>query len=50
MTDDIIDTILDIADIKTSEYNPSKSIINSKFDFSRKRMIDNKDYDLGQIN
>jgi len=45
MTDDMIHTVLDLVDIKTSEFDPAKSIINSQFDASRKRMVQGRDYD-----
>ena len=45
MTDDLINTILDIAEIKTSEYEESRSIINNKFNSLRKRIFYEKDYE-----
>ncbi|MCR5177033.1 MAG: lipid A phosphoethanolamine transferase [Anaerovibrio sp.] len=45
MTDDMIHTVLDIADIYTKEFNPARSIINYSFDRSRPRFFDNRDYD-----
>ena len=45
MTDDLIHTILDIAEIKTSEYEESRSIINNKFNSLRKRIFYEKDYE-----
>lgn len=45
MTDDMIHTILDIADIKTEEFNPKKSIINDDFYAYRKRIYNDLDYD-----
>ncbi|MDQ0202895.1 phosphoethanolamine transferase [Pectinatus haikarae] len=45
MTDDMIHTILDIADIKTTEYEPERSIINVEFDASRQRMVQGRNYD-----
>lgn len=45
MTDDLIHTILDIAEIKTSEYEKSRSIINNKFNSLRKRIFYEKDYE-----
>lgn len=45
MTDDLIHTILDIADIKTSEFDETRSIINKNFNDKRKRIISGKDYD-----
>lgn len=32
MTDDMIHTLMDLAGVKTEEYDPAKSIINEKFD------------------
>lgn len=45
MTDDMIHTVLDIADIKTTEYDPQRSIINTAFNASRPRMVQGHDYD-----
>jgi len=45
MTDDMIYTVLDLADIKTPEFNPAKSIVNPGFDATRKRMNQGRDYD-----
>lgn len=45
MTDDMIHTILDLADIRTVEYNPAKSLVNPGFDAGRQRMVLGKDYD-----
>lgn len=45
MTDDMIHTVLDIVDIGTAEYDPTRSIINPNFNEKRKRIFDNKDYD-----
>lgn len=45
MTDDLIHTVLDIADIKTSEFDETRSIINKNFNDKRKRVISGKDYD-----
>lgn len=45
MTDDMIHTILDIVDIQTADYEPSRSIINPRFDNTRSRIFDDKDYD-----
>ncbi|WP_196593944.1 phosphoethanolamine transferase [Pectinatus sottacetonis] len=45
MTDDMIHTVLNIADIKTKEYVPSKSIINPAFDALRLRMVQGRNYD-----
>ena len=46
MTDDMIHTILQIAGIKTLEYNSAKSIISPNFAMSRQRMVQGRDYDL----
>ena len=46
MTDDLIHTILDIADIKTSEFDETRSIVNKNFNDKRKRIIGGKDYDI----
>ncbi len=45
MTDDMIDTILNLSDIKTPQYNAAKSIINSKFNAARPRLIHGISYD-----
>ena len=45
MTDDMIHTVMDLADIKTAEFNPAKSIVNDNFDASRVRMFDGMNYD-----
>ena len=45
MTDDLIHTILEIADIKTSEFDETRSIINKNFNDKRKRITGGKDYD-----
>lgn len=44
MTDDLIHTILDIADIKTLEYDEEKSVINPNFNKSRERIFSGKKY------
>ena len=44
MTDDIIHMLLDLADIKTSEYDATRSVINKDY-ISRKRKIDYFEYD-----
>lgn len=46
MTDDMIHAVLDLADIKTAEFDPAKSIVNDEFDAGRKRIFNNMDYDL----
>lgn len=45
MTDDMIHTVMDIADIKTPEFDPARSIINAKFNAKRQRIFDGMDYD-----
>lgn len=45
MTDDMIHTILDLSDIKTPEFDASRSIVNDGFDASRKRMFKGRNYD-----
>ena len=45
MTDDMIHTVLDIADIGTVDYDPERSIINREFNRYRPRFFDDKDYD-----
>ena len=45
MTDDMIHTIMDLLGIKTAEFNPAKSVINTHFAASRQRLVRGKDYD-----
>ena len=45
MTDDMIHTILDIADIHTPDFDPARSIINQEYNTLRPRFFDEKDYD-----
>lgn len=45
MTDDLIHTMLDILDIETEDYDPSRSVINEKFNASRPRRFQNFIYD-----
>lgn len=45
MTDDMIHTVLDLADIHTPEYDPAKSIVNRAFDASRPRIFNDLNYD-----
>ncbi len=45
MTDDMIHTLLDLMDIGTPEYDPSKSVIHPSFDAGRKRIVQDRDYD-----
>ena len=44
-TDDMIHTMLELADIKTSEWNSRKSIVNDDFDTARPRFFGNENYD-----
>ena len=44
-TDDMIHTIMEIADIKTVEWKPEKSVINDNFDASRPRFFGDENYD-----
>lgn len=46
MTDDMIHTLMDIADVRTEEWEASRSLINDEFNSSRARIFDDKDYDL----
>ena len=45
MTDDMIHTVFDIADIGTVDFDPERSIINQEFNRYRPRFFDDKDYD-----
>ena len=45
MTDDMIHTVMDLADIKTDEFDPTRSIVNDKFNAQRPRIFDGMDYD-----
>lgn len=45
MSDDMIHTMLDIVDVQTADYDPARSIINPRFDASRPRFFDDKNYD-----
>lgn len=45
-TDDMIHTLMELADIKTEEWNPTKSIINDDFDASRPRFFGEENYDM----
>lgn len=45
MTDDLIHTVLDLADIKTAEFDPTRSIVNDDFNAARKRIFKERDYD-----
>lgn len=46
MTDDMIHTLLDIMAIKTRDFDPTRSVINEKYNKHRKRLFNNMDYDL----
>ena len=39
MTDDMIHTVMDLADIKTAEFDPTRSIVNDKFNAQRPRIF-----------
>lgn len=45
MTDDMIYTVMDLADIKTAEFDPEKSIVNTRFNPSRPRIFNGLNYD-----
>lgn len=45
MTDDMIHTVMDLADVKTAEFDPTRSIVNDKFNEQRPRIFDGMDYD-----
>lgn len=45
MTDDIIHTILNIANIETKEYDETRSIVSDKFNEKRERIYKGKSYD-----
>ncbi len=45
MTDDMIHTVLDLADIQTTDFDPAKSIINARFNASRPRIFNDLNYD-----
>ena len=45
MTDDMIHTVLDLVDVATEDYEPGRSIVNSRFDYDRIRIFDGADYD-----
>ena len=45
MTDDMIHTVLDIADVKPAEFDPAKSIVNPAFESSRPRLNQGRNYD-----
>ena len=45
MTDDMIHTLLDLLNIRTPEYDASKSLVNAEFKVHRTRIIQGMDYD-----
>ena len=45
MTDDMIHTLLDLLDIKTPEYDPTRSLVNAAYHEKRPRIVQGKDYD-----
>ena len=45
MTDDIIHTILDLADIAPEEFDPTRSVVSPSFNADRLRMVQGKNYD-----
>lgn len=45
MSDDMIHTVLDLVDIETIDYDPTKSIVNDSFNMDRARFFDNWNYD-----
>lgn len=46
MTDDFIDTLMDLLDLRTPEYDPARSVVNPAFRSSRPRIVQGRDYDL----
>ena len=44
-TDDLIHTIMELADVQTEEWNAEKSVINDNFDASRPRFFSDENYD-----
>ncbi|MGL5901423.1 MAG: phosphoethanolamine transferase [Cetobacterium sp.] len=46
MTDDLMFTILDLVNVKTKEFDETRSVINEKFNSKRVRIFNNKNYDL----
>lgn len=44
-TDDLIHTLLDLADVATADYRPAKSVVNENFDAERPRIFNDLDYD-----
>ena len=45
MTDDLIHTLLDVLDIRTPEYDPTKSVVNPAYKEKRPRIVQGRDYD-----
>ena len=45
MTDDMIHTVLDLTDIRTEDYDPTRSIVNDMFNSQRPRIFNGMNYD-----
>ena len=45
MTDDMIHTVMELSRYKTDEFDPTRSIVNDKFNEQRPRIFDGMDYD-----
>jgi heptose-I-phosphate ethanolaminephosphotransferase len=45
MTDDMIHTVLDLLDIRTADFDATRSVVNDDFDMTRQRIFNGKDYD-----
>ena len=45
MTDDLIHTILDLANIGTTDFDSTRSVVNPAFNIKRKRIVSRIDYD-----
>ena len=45
MTDDMIHTLLDLLDIRTPEFDPTRSIVNPAYNEKRPRIVQGQDYD-----
>lgn len=45
MTDDLIHTILDLTNIRTADFDSTRSVINPAFNSKRKRIVSRIDYD-----
>ena len=46
MTDDMIHTVLDLMDIRTEEFDASKSLLSPSFKASRQRIVQGRNYDM----